>query len=171
MTPAPGFFLHHGNDLPELARVLGVRLADSGKADWLQPDTVLIPQPSMRRWLQNSLAEQFGIAANLDFQLPGHWLDSILQAWLPTQDASRQLNHERARWRIFALLMDDGLLASPAFASLKRFLDSIDRQRRAWQLAGELTQAFEKYQAWRREWLLSWHQKPEPEDWQSFLWH
>lgn len=171
MTPAPGFFLHHGNDLPELASVLGLRLADAGHADWLRPDTVLIPQPSMRRWLQNSLAEQFGIAANLDFRLPGQLLDRVLQPWLPLQDPDRLLNHERIRWRLFALLMDDNLLENPAFLPLKRFLGTGNRQQRIWQLAGESAQAFEKYQAWRREWLLSWQQKAEPHDWQSVLWH
>lgn len=171
MTPAPGFFLHHGNDLPGLARALGERLAGGHKSDWLQPDTVLIPQPSMRRWLQNSLAGQFGIAANLDFRLSGQLLDTVLHAWLPAHDPGRFLNFERTQWRVFALLLDDALMASPAFAPVKRFLDASDRQRRAWQLAGEVAQAFEKYQAWRREWLLSWHQTADINDWQSILWH
>lgn len=171
MTPAPGFFLHHGNDLPVLAHALGARLAAFKNSDWLMPDTVLIPQPSMRRWLQNSLAEQTGIAANLDFQLPGQLLDNVLQSWLPTPDPDRLLNIERCRWRVFALLLDDGLMANPAFARVKRFLHTTDRQLRAWQLAGELAQAFEKYQAWRKDWLLSWHRNAVPGDWQSILWH
>jgi exodeoxyribonuclease V gamma subunit len=171
MTPAPGFFLHHGNDLPALADALGAVLAAGNDRDWLQPDTVLIPQPSMRRWLQNSLAEQTGIAANLDFQLPGQLLDAVLQPWLPAPDPAMLLNGERCRWRIFTLLLDDGLMANPAFAGVKRFLHTDDRPLRAWQLAGELAQAFEKYQAWRRDWLLSWHRKAVPGDWQSILWH
>ena len=171
MTPAPGFFLHHGNDLPALAHALGAGLTACNNRDWLLPDTVLIPQPSMRRWLQNSLAEQAGIAANLDFQLPGQMLDTVLQPWLPAPDPAMLLNGERCRWRIFTLLLDDGLMVNPAFARIKRFLHAADRQHRAWQLAGELAQTFEKYQAWRRDWLLSWHQKAVPGDWQSILWH
>lgn len=171
MTSEPGFFLHHGNDLPLLAQVLGQRVADSNKLDWFQPDTILIPQPSMQRWLQNSLADQFGIAANLSFRLPGQLIDEVMQPWLPFQDPERHLSIERIHWRIFTLFLDSALLANPAFSAIKYFLQVSDRQRRAWQLAGEVSQVFEKYQAWRREWLLDWHLKADQNDWQSILWH
>ncbi len=171
MTSTSGFFLHHGNDLPMLAHALGQRLAGPNKSDWFQPDTILIPQPSMQRWLQNSLAEQFGIAANLVFQLPGQLIDQAMQPWLPMQDGERLLSIERMRWRIFMLLDDSAVVNGPAFGSINRFLQAPDRQLRAWRLAGELAQAFERYQAWRREWLLEWHESVDHNDWQSILWH
>jgi len=46
-----------------------------------------------------------------------------------------------------------------------------NRQLRAWQLSGELAQTFEKYQAWRKQWLLAWHTLESKDDWQAALWH
>lgn len=165
-----GFFLHHSNQLPALASALGQCLLSDASHDVLQADTILIPQPSMRRWLQNQLAEDFGIAANLEFVPPGAFIDRMLAPWsLPA--SSQALTHERLHWRLLRQLLDERLLARPAFAPIASFLQAGDRQNRAWRLAGELTQVYEKYQAWRRPWLLAWSRNPPPTDWQAQLWH
>jgi exodeoxyribonuclease V gamma subunit len=57
MPSAPDFRLYHGNDLDVLARLLATQLAtpppgvDRAPAPMLAGDTILIPQPAMRRWL------------------------------------------------------------------------------------------------------------------------
>lgn len=170
MQSVPGFFLHHGNQLSRLADILGQEwMAADG--DWLAPETVLVPQASMRRWLQNVLAERFGIAANFKFRPPAGFLGDCLTPWLPSTDESRLLTPERLQWRLFALLMDRRVLADEPFAPVRRFLACDQPQIRAWQLAGELCQAFEAYQAWRRPWLLAWSRRPPEDDWQGRLWH
>lgn len=171
MIPAPGFFLHHGNDLPALAGALAGGLSQAGEGDFLQPECILIPQPGMRRWLQHSLATHCGVAANLDLQLPGQFLDSLLRPWLPAHAPGQVLDAGHLHWRLFGLLQDQDTLTHPALAPLRPYLDGHDPALRAWQLAGSLTQAYEKYQAWRRDWLLSWHAAPDRRDWQSVLWH
>ncbi len=170
MPSSPGFFLHHGNDLSRLADILGRELA-AADGDWLAPDTVLVPQTSMRRWLQNSLAERFGIAANLRFRPPAGFLGDCLAPWLPPGGAERLLTPERLQWRLFALLTDTRRMAHPAFAPVRRFLQGDEPQTRAWRLAAELGQAFETYQAWRRPWLLAWSRQAPDDDWQGRLWH
>ena len=171
MIPASGFFLHHGNDLPALAEALAAGLSQAGDADFLEPECILIPQPGMRRWLQHSLAAHCGVAANLDFQLPGQFLDALLRPWLPAHAPGQVLDAGHLHWRLFGLLQDQDTLAHPALARLRPYLDGNDPALRAWQLAGSLGQAYEKYQAWRRDWLLSWHAAPDRRDWQSVLWH
>jgi exodeoxyribonuclease V gamma subunit len=165
-----GFFLHHSNQLPALASALGQCLHADAHRDILQADTILIPQPSMRRWLQNRLGEDFGIAANLEFVPPGAFIDRMLLPW-SSPDSARTLTNERLQWRLLRQLLDERLLARPAFAPIASYLQAGDRQNRAWRLAGELTQVYEKYQAWRRPWLLSWSRHPPPADWQAQLWH
>src|SRR3546814_3761414 len=49
-------------------------------------------------------------------------------------------------------------------------LESAPDPLKAWSLAGELAQAFEKYKAWRREWLLAWEAGEAPRDSQAALW-
>ena len=170
MPAPPDFRLYHGNDLDLLADLLARELAQPAPgASVLDPDVVLIPQPAMRRWLQKTLAEKHGVAANLQFLTPGEFVTRALSANLPGDDAT--LAHaETLRWRLWALLADPAAMAAPAFAPLQPVLAGSDRALAAWSLAGEVANAFEKYQAWRRGWLLRWDGGAEPGDWQAELW-
>ena len=79
--PSADFRLHHGNDLELLAALLAAELAKPApQASLLDGDTILIPQPAMRRWLQKTLAEAHGIAANLRFLTPGEFVAETLAA-------------------------------------------------------------------------------------------
>ena len=61
------FRLYHSNALDVLAALLAEELrAPVPGQPLLAPDTILIPQPAMRRWLQKHLAQAHGIAANLE---------------------------------------------------------------------------------------------------------
>ncbi len=170
--PAPDFRLHHGNDLDVLAGILAAELAKPPPGGaLLAPDTVLIPQPAMRRWLQKTLAENHGIAANLRFLTPGEFVRETLAANLGDDDAP-VADAGTLRWRLWAILVDDVAMAAPVFAPLRPVLAGDDRALSAWALAGELAQAFEKYQAWRRDWLLRWDADLPADrgDWQGELW-
>ena len=170
MPGPPDFRLYHGNDLDLLADLLARELAEPAPgASVLEPDVVLIPQPAMRRWLQKTLAEKHGIAANLQFLTPGEFVTRALAANLPGDDAT--LAHaDTLRWRLWAQLADPAAMAAPAFAPLQPVLAGSDRALAAWSLAGEVANAFEKYQAWRRGWLLRWDSGADPADWQAELW-
>ena len=75
MQGRPGFHLYHSNALDVLAGLLAAEVARApADGDWLRPDVVLVPQFSMRRWLQQALAEQLGICANLRFLTPGEFV-------------------------------------------------------------------------------------------------
>ena len=170
MPDAPDFRLYHGNQLDLLADLLASQLAQSEPgASVLEPDTVLIPQPAMRRWLQKTLADKYGIAANLRFLTPGEFVSEALAANLPGDDAT--LTHaDTLRWRLWALLADEAQMQAPAFAPLRAVLAGPGRVMSAWSLAGEVANAFEKYQAWRRGWLLRWDSGADAGDWQAELW-
>ena len=54
---ASDFRLYHGNSLEVLAGLMASELRQPAPgAGLLAADSILIPQPSMRRWLQNLLA-------------------------------------------------------------------------------------------------------------------
>ena len=168
--PGADFRLFHGNDLPMLAGVLAHLLAQPAPGQGvLAPDTLLIPQPAMRRWLQKHLAETHGIAANLRFLAPGQFVAEALKANLPGGVADRGVVAAVLRWRLWSLLADPALAREPVFAPLRPLLGSGDPLA-AWGLAGELAAAFEKYQAWRRDWLQRWDHGGDRHDWQAELW-
>ena len=167
--PVPtDFRLYHGNALEVLAGLLAEELRQPAPAQpLLAPDTILIPQAAMRRWLQATLAPRHGFAANLDFLTPGEFVTRALRSNLgPDHD---DLDAATLAWRLYASLNDALLLAQPALASLATYLGDGDPLK-AWTLAVELAGVFEKYQAWRRDWLLRWEAGADPHDLQAILW-
>ncbi len=167
-APAPDFRLYHSNALEVLAGILaGILRAPADPAAPLAPDVVLIPQVAMRRWLQASLAARHGVAANIEFLTPGEFVGRALDANLGRPD--QELDADTLRWHLYEALGDRALLERPAMAAIRAHVDG-DDPLRAWALAGELAQVFEKYQAWRRDWLLRWEDGADPDDPQAMLW-
>ncbi|QIL19429.1 exodeoxyribonuclease V subunit gamma [Thermomonas sp. HDW16] len=168
MTAAPDFRLYHSNALDVLAELLAdeLRKPVPGQSP-LEPDIVLIPQVAMRRWLQATLARRHGIAANLEFLTPGEFVSRALDANLgPSND---DLDADSLHWRLYAALNDPVLMAKPAMAQLAAYLSG-DDPLKAWSLASELANVFNKYQAWRRDWLLRWEDGADRDDPQAILW-
>jgi exodeoxyribonuclease V gamma subunit len=168
---SPDFRLYHGNDLELLAGVLARELAQPVAGQGLlEPDTILIPQPAMRRWLQKTLAETHGIAANLRFLAPGEFVREALDANVGGAGDAAVGDAATLRWRLWSLLGDARAMAEPVFEPLQRVLGGDHAELAAWTLAGELADAFEKYQAWRRDWLRRWDHGGDRHDWQAELW-
>jgi exodeoxyribonuclease V gamma subunit len=162
------FRLYHSNALEVLAGLLADALrAPAPGQPLLAPDLVLIPQAAMRRWLQATLAQRHGIAANLEFLTPGEFVARALDANLG--QAADDLDAATLQWRLYAALLDPQLRGMPAMAQLAAYLAG-DDPLKPWALAGELAGTFGKYQAWRRDWLLRWEAGAAPDDPQAILW-
>lgn len=165
---APDFRLYPSNALELLAALLAEELRNPvpGQSP-LAPDVVLIPQVAMRRWLQATLATRYGVAANLEFLTPGEFVARALDANLgPSID---DLDMAALQWRLYGALGDPTLRGTPAMASLDAWLGDGDPLK-PWALAGELAGVYEKYQAWRRDWLLRWEAGADQDDAQARLW-
>lgn len=165
---ASDFRLYHSNSLDVLAALLAsaVRTPVPGQSI-LVPEVVLIPQVAMRRWLQSSLAVEYGIAANLDFLTPGEFVARALNANVPGEHDD--LTAAALRWKLYAALTDPDLLAQAPMRALQAYLSVADPLK-PWALADELAAVFEKYQAWRRDWLLRWEAGADAHDPQAILW-
>ncbi|HEX2596001.1 MAG TPA: exodeoxyribonuclease V subunit gamma [Luteimonas sp.] len=169
----PDFRLYHSNALDVLARLLAHELRTPAPGQpLLAPEVVLVPQVAMRRWLQATLAQEHGIAANLEFLTPGEFVRRALDA--NVAGAAEDLDAQALRWRLYAALRDPKRLRLPALQALRGYLGDADAATadplKPWSLAGELAGVFEKYQAWRRDWLLDWEAGQAPRDPQATLW-
>jgi exodeoxyribonuclease V gamma subunit len=166
--PASDFRLYHSNALDVLAALLArtVREPVPGQSI-LAPEVVLIPQVAMRRWLQSTLAAEYGIAANLEFLTPGEFVARALNANVPGEHDD--LTAAALRWKLYAALTEPALMSLPALRALHTYLSHADPLK-PWALAGELAAVFEKYQAWRRDWLLRWEAGADAHDPQAILW-
>jgi exodeoxyribonuclease V gamma subunit len=172
MSAPADFRLYSSNALEVLAALLAEELRTPPVgAGLFDPDTILIPQPSMRRWLQKTLAERHGIAANLRFLAPGEFVGEVLGANLADAEDAVTIDPRRMQWRLYAALRDPLVLASAPFAgALREYLSGSAAELNAWSLANGLADAFTKYQAWRRDWLLRWDRGADADDWQAVLW-
>jgi len=176
-TASTRFRLISGNRLDRLAEALGARLATPADPASLAPDVVLIPQPTLRHWLLQTLATRYGIAANLDLCTPSEFTWRLLRAAHPALPEHSPWEREALRWRLYALLQGDpSTLPSPVRRHLRRAADEgTDAAARALardDLAVALAAAFDRYQAYRRDWLDAWEREAPGtrDDWQAQLW-
>ncbi len=176
-TASARFHLISGNRLDLLAAHLGLRLATPADPDSLAPDVVLIPQPALRHWLQQALAERYGIAANLDVCTPSEFVWRLLRSAHPQLPDTSPWDRASLRWQLYALLDDStATLPSAVRQHLQRAAGvSADIGAHAharYGLADALAGAYDKYQAYRSDWLRDWERNDPAsrDDWQAQLW-
>jgi exodeoxyribonuclease V gamma subunit len=175
-TASTRFRLISGNRLDRLAGMLGERLASPLDVDSLAADVILIPQPTLRHWLLQTLAERHGVAANLDLCTPSEFVWRLLRADRPGLPDLSPWDRDHLRWRLYALLgADAGTLPQAVRRHLQRAGGSGDPREIALArlgLADALAGAFDKYQAYRPDWLRDWELRhPDSrDDWQAQLW-
>lgn len=186
-TASARFHLISGNRLDRLAAHLGARLAAPADPDSLAPDVVLIPQPALRHWLQQALAERYGVAANLDICTPSEFVWRLLRSAHPQLPDTSPWDRESLRWQLYALLDDSAASLPPAVRlHLQRAAGAsaeigehalgehaIGQHALArYGLADALAGAYDKYQAYRRDWLRDWERNDPAsrDDWQAQLW-
>ena len=156
----PGLVVIHGNHLEEL-RALAVQWMRSHPLRPLENEVLLVQSNGIAQWLKLALAEDphnggCGIAAALDVQLPARFLWQVYRGVLGAQTTpqSSPLDKAALSWRLMRLL--PSLLTNPVFASLKRFLEKDDEQRKLHQLCERLADLFDQYQVYRADWLEDW---------------
>ncbi len=160
------FHLYYDTDLDCLADRLGSLLARRDPAQLLRPQTVLVPQKGLERWLVQRLAGRHGIAANLEFIAPAQMVWRVLRTLHPDLPAHSRFDREVLVWRLLELL--ERLPAqAPAVAAL---VGGDPQPLRRFQLAAHLAHLFERYQAYRRDLLEDWRRGGESGDAQAVLW-
>lgn len=154
--------IHHSNRLERLADGLcGVIAAPVGAP--LTPETILVPNPGMARWLSLAVAQRLGVAANLDCVFPAAFVWRVLRAQDP--DLPPVPPAEQGPL-LFALLAAFQGAARPA--ELDHYLAGDDGLK-AWQLARRLADCYQRYQVFRPDWLATWEAGVDT-GWDARLW-
>jgi exodeoxyribonuclease V gamma subunit len=165
--------IHLGNRLEvlldRLAEQISVPLADP-----LTPESILVQNPGMARWVSQGLAGRLGVAANLEFPLPARFFWEILGVWIEDLPPRSDWDRERLLWRIYARLPALAAGSDPAFAGPARFLQGEPLGLKTYQLAKRVADLFDQYLVYRPEMLLGWESGedgPDPDSrWQAALW-
>ena len=98
-----GVRLHHSNRLEVLAAELA-HLMRTDPGDPFAPERIVVPHPTIGRWLSLELARELGIAANVRYEQPAEFAWSIMRGVVPELSREQPYEPARLRWRIHDLL-------------------------------------------------------------------
>ena len=98
-----GVRLHRSNRMEALAAELA-RLMCMDPVDPFAPERIVVPHPTIGRWLSLELASGLGVAANLRFEQPAEFAWSIMRGVVPQLSPEQPYTPARLRWRIHDLL-------------------------------------------------------------------
>jgi exodeoxyribonuclease V gamma subunit len=165
------FTFVHGNRQALLARHLAARLG-ADPLPIFEREVVVVQSGGMARWLQMFLAEELGLATQLRFTFPAAYLWELFGRVLPDVPRETPFARDIMCWQLLRLM--SAAPDSPAFAPLHRYLADGDTLKRH-GLASRLAQCFDRYLAYRPEWVGNWLAGKqlglgEHEAWQAWLW-
>ncbi len=138
---------------------------------------VVVPSAGVGRWLQRRDAQRHGVSVQLRPEFAGRWLWSTMRSLLEGLPAHSPFEPERVRWHVLALL--DELPAGDDFALLSRRIGERGSVARL-SAADSIARAFDRYLAYRRDWLARWQRGQWAEGdaplgahecWQRWIWN
>lgn len=156
--------IYAGNRLESLAG----RLADEirrNPLDPFEPERIVVPHPTLGRWLVLALAKELGIAANVSIELPAQFAWSIMHDALGTLSRDTPFAPDRLRWRIYEQVAS---LDGPGTAPVRNYLADGDPRKR-FELADRLARVYDRCLLYRPDWIREWERGETPH-WQAKLW-
>ncbi|MBD8167927.1 exodeoxyribonuclease V subunit gamma [Erwinia persicina] len=168
------FTVYHSNQLDLLKTLACWQIENQPLGDPLRSEVVLVQSPGMAQWLQMSLAEEFGIAANIDFPLPASFIWDMFVRILPEIPKESAFNKSSMSWKLMAIL--PAMLSGDEFEMLRHYLTEDNDSRKLFQLASRVADLFDQYLVYRPHWLNSWEKGQlidglgEAQRWQAPLW-
>lgn len=148
------FTVYHSNQLDVLKTLACWQIKNQPLRDPLCSEVVLVQSPGMAQWLQMSLAEEFKIAANIDFPLPASFIWDMFVRVLPDIPKESAFNKSSMSWKLMAILPD--MLPGEAFTMLRHYLSDDNDKRKLFQLASRVADLFDQYLVYRPQWLNGW---------------
>lgn len=167
--------IHKSNNYKYLSGALCRSLDRNADSDPLAGHTIVVPNRDTAGWLKRFIAEQNGIAANIEFLLPAEWQWRMVRELYP--DLPKVLPTDRLPifWTLYELLLNRE--NSEQFPQLKRYLEnreSSGREEAVRQLAHTISSVFDQYLNYRPEMILKWQSGKTgtgEEKWQADLWN
>jgi exodeoxyribonuclease V gamma subunit len=163
-------FLYQSNRLEQLGQLYAAMLQAQPLSDPFAAETVIVQSRGMGRWMTLDLAQQCGIAANIDYVLPAAFAWRLMQKVMPGLPRKSSFSPEVLTWRLLELLPG---LQGEVFAPLQHY--AAGGEAAAFELAGKVADIFDQYLVFRPDWIRAWEagerlELGEDEAWQAALW-
>ncbi|WP_278384589.1 exodeoxyribonuclease V subunit gamma, partial [Alteromonas mediterranea] len=145
------------------------------------PETILVESPGMQHWVSMQMANEHGVAMNIDYPLPVRFMWNTARIVLGADKVPKQSPYRREvlTWRIDDVLQDNALMDSDAFEQVNKYWQSAGSEQeqglQRLQLATALADVYEQYLLYRPDWLFKWEKNEravfdDMEVWQSEIW-
>lgn len=168
------FTVYHSNKVDTLKILLVHLIKNDPLANPFAKEQILVQSPGMSQWLKMALAQELGVAANIDFPLPATFIWEIFTHVLPDVPKRSAFNKEAMTWKLMELL--PGMLGQDEFTPLRRYLQDDLDQSKLYQLAEKIADIFDGYLVYRPDWIASWEAGLDVAEidgehpWQPLLW-
>ncbi|EFI4022038.1 TPA: exodeoxyribonuclease V subunit gamma [Escherichia coli] len=166
--------VYHSNRLDVLEALMEFIVERERLDDPFEPEMILVQSTGMAQWLQMTLSQKFGIAANIDFPLPASFIWDMFVRVLPEIPKESAFNKQSMSWKLMTLLPQ--LLEREDFTLLRHYLTDDSDKRKLFQLSSKAADLFDQYLVYRPDWLAQWEighlveGLGEAQAWQAPLW-
>ncbi|HBP8239151.1 TPA: exodeoxyribonuclease V subunit gamma [Escherichia coli] len=166
--------VYHSNRLDVLEALMEFIVERERLDDPFEPEMILVQSTGMAQWLQMTLSQKFGIAANIDFPLPASFIWDMFVLVLPEIPKESAFNKQSMSWKLMTLLPQ--LLEREDFTLLRHYLTDDSDKRKLFQLSSKAADLFDQYLVYRPDWLAQWETGHlveglgEAQAWQAPLW-
>ncbi|MDU3996347.1 MAG: exodeoxyribonuclease V subunit gamma [Escherichia coli] len=166
--------VYHSNRLDVLEELMEFIVERERLDDPFEPEMILVQSTGMAQWLQMTLSQKFGIAANIDFPLPASFIWDMFVRVLPEIPKESAFNKQSMSWKLMTLLPQ--LLDREDFTLLRHYLTDDSDKRKLFQLSSKAADLFDQYLVYRPDWLAQWEAGNlveglgEAQAWQAPLW-
>ncbi|EKM8911146.1 exodeoxyribonuclease V subunit gamma [Escherichia coli] len=166
--------VYHSNRLDVLEALMEFIVERERLDDPFEPEMILVQSTGMAQWLQMTLSQKFGIAANIDFPLPASFIWDMFVRVLPEIPKESAFNKQSMSWKLMTLLPQ--LLDREDFTLLRHYLTDDSDKRKLFQLSSKAADLFDQYLVYRPDWLAQWEAGHlveglgEAQAWQAPLW-
>ncbi|EGT2245215.1 exodeoxyribonuclease V subunit gamma [Escherichia coli] len=166
--------VYHSNRLDVLEALMEFIVERERLDDPFEPEMILVQSTGMAQWLQMTLSQKFGIAANIDFPLPASFIWDMFVRVLPEIPKESAFNKQSMSWKLMTLLPQ--LLEREDFTLLRHYLTDDSDKRKLFQLSSKAADLFDQYLVYRPDWLAQWETGHlveglgEAQGWQAPLW-
>ncbi|HAM6030825.1 TPA: exodeoxyribonuclease V subunit gamma [Escherichia coli] len=166
--------VYHSNRLDVLEALMEFIVERERLDDPFEPEMILVQSTGMAQWLQMTLSQKFGIAANIDFPLPASFIWDMFVRVLPESPKESAFNKQSMSWKLMTLLPQ--LLEREDFTLLRHYLTDDSDKRKLFQLSSKAADLFDQYLVYRPDWLAQWETGHlveglgEAQAWQAPLW-
>ncbi|UDW84044.1 exodeoxyribonuclease V subunit gamma [Pasteurella canis] len=156
------FNIYYSNDLDVQKNIL-LSLMEEKLEDPFQSETILVQSPGMAQWLQWKIAEQKGIAANINFPMPASFIWRQYVDNLPDVDSQTAFHKASMTWRLMRLIPT--YLTQAEFEPLRHYVSSSTQteQQKLYQVAHKIADLFDQYLVYRPDWIRHWENEEELE--------